>query len=97
MEVRIQGIHVDVSEKLVAFVNKKVERLARRNVTITYVDVNLTLLKPETAMNKQAVLKVIVPHQGEQVATKVADTFEEAVDLAIDAIERQLEKLATKK
>lgn len=97
MEVRIQGIHVDVSEKLVAFVNKKVERLARRNVTITYVDVNLTLLKPETAMNKQAVLKVIVPHQGEQVATKVADTFEEAVDLAIDAIERQLEKSATKK
>jgi len=97
MEVRIQGIHVDVSEKLVAFVNKKVERLARRNVTITYVDVNLTLLKPETAMNKQAVIKVIVPHQGEQVATKVADTFEEAVDLAIDAIERQLEKVTTKK
>lgn len=92
MEVRIQGIHFDVSEKLSAFINKKIERLVRRNVNIDYVDVNMRVLKPETAMNKQALIKVIVPHEGEQVATKVADTFEEAVDLAIEAIERQLDK-----
>lgn len=92
MEVRIQGIHFDVSEKLVNFINKKAERLARRNVNMTSVEVNLRVVKPETAMNKEVVLKVIVPNHGEQVATKVADTFEEAVDLAIDAIDRQLEK-----
>lgn len=97
MEVRIQGIHFDVSEKLANFINRKIERLARRNVDITYADVNLTVVKPETAMNKQAVVKIIVPHKGEQVATKVADTFEEAVDLAIDAIDRQLEKDKDKK
>lgn len=97
MEVRIQGIHFDVSSKLTDFINKKIERLARRNVNMTYVDVNLTVLKKETAMNKQAVVKVIVPHLGEQVATKVADTFEEAVDVAIEAIERQLEKAENKK
>lgn len=97
MEVRIQGIHFDVSEKLANFINKKVERLARRNVEITYVDVNLTVLKPEQAMNKQVLIKVIVPHVGEQVATKVADTFEEAVDNAIEAIDRQLEKDKDKK
>lgn len=92
MEVRIQGIHFDVSEKLTSFINKKIERLARRNVDMTYVDVNLTVIKPETAMNKQAVIKITVPRKGEQVATKVADSFEEAVDLAIDALDRQLEK-----
>lgn len=97
MEVRIQGIHFDVSSKLTDFINKKIDRLARRNVNMTYVDVNLTVLKKETAMNKQAVVKVIVPHMGEQVATKVADTFEEAVDVAIEAIERQLEKAENKK
>ena len=97
MEVRIQGIHFDISEKLTAFINKKVERLARRNVTINYVDVNLTVLKPETAMNKQAVIKVIVPHMAEQVATKTANTFEEAIDLAIEAIERQLDRAENKK
>lgn len=97
MEVRIQGIHFDVSEKLANFINKKAERLARRNVTITYVDANLTVLKPETAMNKQAVIKVIIPHQGELVATKVADSFEEAVDNAFDALDRQIEKTSVKK
>jgi len=97
MEVRIQSIHFDVSEKLADFINKKVDRLARRFVNIDYADVNLTVVKPETAMNKQAVIKVTVPHQSEQVATKVADSFEEAVDLALEAIERQLEKVKSKK
>ena len=97
MEVRIQGIHFDVSEKLASFINKKVERPARRNVNITYVDVNLTVIKPETAMNKQAVIKIIVPHKGEQVAPKIADSFEEAIDTAIEALDRQLEKDKDKK
>lgn len=97
MEVRIQGIHFDVTEKLTAFINKKVERLIRRNTNIDYVDVNLTVLKKETSMNKQALMKVIAPHIEEIVATKVANTFEEAVDLAIEAIERQLERADAKR
>lgn len=97
MELRIQGIHFDVTQQLTDFINKKAAKLARRNPSITYIDANLTVLKAETAMNKQAVLKVIVPHNGELVAKKVADTFEEAVDVAIDAIESQLEKIDTKK
>ena len=97
MEIRIQGIHFDVTEKHTAFINKKAEKLVRRFPAINYIDVNLSVIKPETAMNKEAVVKVIVPHQAEQVATKVADTFEEAVDVAIEAIERQLEKDKNKK
>lgn len=97
MEVRIQGIHFDVSEKLENFINKKVERMVRKYPTVDYVDVNLTVIKPEAAMNKQTVIRVIVPHGGEQVATKVADSFEEGVDLALEAIERQLEKDKIKK
>lgn len=97
MEVRIQGIHFDVTQQLTDFINKKAARLARRNPTITYIDANLTVLKAETAMNKQTVIKVIVPHHGELVAKKVADSFEQGVDEAIDAVESQLEKLAAKK
>lgn len=96
MEVRIQGIHFDVSEKLAEFINKKAQRIARRYPNITYFDANLRVIKPETAMNKEAIVKVIVPHDPEQVATKTANTFEEAVDLAIEAIERQLEKIKDK-
>lgn len=97
MEVRIQGIHFDVSEKLANFINKKTDKLSRRYPTLEYIETVLRVIKPETAMNKEARIKVIVPHDGEQVATKVADTFEEAVDLALEAIERQLEKDKGKK
>lgn len=97
MEVRIQAIHFDASERLEAFINKKAERLARHNTAISVVDVTLKVVKPETAMNKEAVLKVNIPTHEELVATKVADTFEEAVDLAIEALERQLEKKKERK
>lgn len=91
MDVRIQAIHFDAGERLVAFINKKAERLARHNSAITTVDVKLTVVKPETAMNKEAVVKVTLP-QGETVAAKTAYSFEEAVDLCLEAIEKQLEK-----
>lgn len=91
MDVRIQAIHFDAGERLVAFINKKAERLARHNSAITTVDVKLTVVKPETAMNKEAVVKVTLP-QSETVAAKTADSFEEAVDLCLEAIEKQLEK-----
>lgn len=91
MEVRIQAINFDASEKLMAFINKKAERLNRHNVALTELDVKMTVVKPESAMNKDVVMKAIVP-QGEMVANKCADSFEEAIDHCLEAIERQLEK-----
>ena len=76
MDVRIQAIHFDASEKLVAF--------------------KLSVVKPETAMNKEAVVKVTLP-QNEQVVTKIADTFEEAIDLCLEALDKMLEKSKDKK
>jgi ribosomal subunit interface protein len=91
MDVRIQAIHFDIADKLVNFINKKAERVARHNVNITDVDVTLKVVKPETAMNKEALIKIKAP-QEEYVASKTADSFEEAVDLCLEAIERQMEK-----
>lgn len=91
MEVNIKAIHFDISEKLVSFVNKKIDKLTRRFEAINDVDVNLRLVKPETAMNKEAGIKLLLPGS-ELFASKTADTFEEAVDLAIAALEPQLEK-----
>ena len=92
MDIRIQAIHFDASEKLEAFISKKAERLARHFPAITAVDVTLKVVKPETANNKEALVKVTIPQQDEYVATKVADTFEEAVDTALEALDRQMEK-----
>ncbi len=43
-------------------------------------------------MNKEAGIKISVPQQDDIFASKVANSFEEAVDLSIEALERQLEK-----
>ncbi len=96
MDVNIQAINFDASEKLVAFVNKKIERLQRHYPDMTTVDVKLTVVKPESAMNKEAVISVLVP-KSEFVATKVADTFEEAIDLCLEAIGKMAEKAKEKK
>ncbi len=96
MDVRIQAINFDASEKLTAFINKKAERLQRHFPDITTIDFKLTVVKPETAMNKEAVIKVSQP-QEEPVATKVADSFEEAIDLCLEAIDKQLEKKKAQK
>lgn len=92
MDVRIQAIHFDANERLENFINKKVERLARRNAAITAVDVTLRVTKPETAMNKEALVKVFTPGEPELVANKTADTFEEAIDTCLEALDTQLER-----
>jgi len=97
MDVRIQAIHFEISEKLTGFINKKAERLARRNPAISDVEVTLKVVKPETSLNKDVTIVVKVPQHDDVVAAKVADTFEEGVDLALEAIDRQLEKYKDKK
>ena len=53
------------------------------------------MVKPEAAENKEAGVKVMVPN-GEFYANKVCDTFEEAVDLCLEALEKQLVKYKEK-
>lgn len=96
MDVQIKAIHFDISEKLVAFVNKKIEKLTRRFEAIDNVEVNLRLVKPETANNKEAGIKLSLPGNPDLFASKTADTFEEAVDLALAALEPQLVKAKEK-
>ena len=93
MEVKIKAIHFDITDKLVAFINKKVDKLARRYEAITEVEVTLKVVKPETSMDKEAAIKLIVPQSADLFASKVADTFEEAIDLGLEALEKPLEKI----
>lgn len=97
MDLRIQAIHFDIADRLSDFINKKAERLARRFPAITDFEATLRVVKPETAMNKEALIKIVSPQHDDVVATKTADTFEEAVDLAFEAAERQLEKYKEKR
>ena len=95
MEVRIQSIHFDASEQLQVFIQKKVAKLEKYYDDIKKVEVSLKVVTPATAENKAAGVKVIVP-SGEFSASKICDTFEEAIDLSVEAIEKQLVKYKEK-
>ena len=92
MEIKINAIHFDATEKLNDFINKKVEKLVKYNEEITNAEVILKVVKPETAMNKEASVRLKVPRSEDVFANKIADTFEEAIDNCVDALKKQLEK-----
>lgn len=97
MELQIKAIHFDVNDKLVAFINKKADKLAKRYEDVTSAEVTLKVVKPETAMNKEVGVLLTVPPREDLFASKNADTFEEALDLCLEALEKQLERNKAKK
>ena len=96
MEVKMNMVHFNADQKLVDFVNKKVAKLDTFFDGIIPAEVTLKVLKPEAASNKVAELKVSIPSNGYLFAKKHADTFEEATDLALDAMRKQIEKYKEK-
>ena len=91
MEIKIQSIHFDATEKLQAFIEKKVAKLEKSFEDIQKVEVQCKLVKPATAQNKEVSLSVAVPGSTLFVE-KTSDTFEESTDLCVDSMRAQLQK-----
>ena len=91
MEIKIQSIHFDATEKLQDFIEKKVAKLEKTFEDIKTAEVQLKVVKPATAQNKETSLTVSVPGQTLFVE-KTCDTFEEGVELCVDAMKVQLTK-----
>lgn len=95
MEINIQAIHFEATEKLEQFIEKKVSKLSKFNEEIGRVEVSLKVVKPETAMNKEAALKAVLPGT-ELFAQEVCNTFEEAIDKTVESLARQASKYKEK-
>ena len=91
MEIKIQAVKFDATEKLQAFIEKKTAKLEKTYEEIQKVEVQLKVVKPATALNKEASLTVSVPGSTLFVE-KTCDTFEESVDQCVDAMKVQLTK-----
>ena len=91
MELKIQAIHFDATEKLNAFIAKKAAKLEKTCDNIIKAEFILKVVKPETAKNKETALNVSLPGT-DLHAEKVCDTFEEGVDLCVDTLLRQIDK-----
>lgn len=95
MNIKIHAIHFDITSQLEAHATKKVAKLEKLSDDITSVDIFLKVVKPETSANKEAEIKVKAP-KGEFFAAKVSNTFEESIDTAVEAIEKQILKFKEK-
>ena len=95
MEIKIQSIHFDATEKLQAFIEKKTAKLEKTYEDIQKAEVQLKVVKPATSQNKVTSLSVTVPGTTLFVE-KTCDTFEEGVDLCVDTMRVQLTKFKEK-
>lgn len=98
IDVRIQSSGFDPRESLKDFIQSKVNKLERFYDNIQKVEVSLKL-KPDPVENKEAAIRIHVPGT-ELFANKSCESFEESVDVVLEALTKQLikykEKLAVK-
>lgn len=95
MKLRIQSINFDATAALESYINKKTSKLDKFFDEILNVEIYLKVVKPETAINKEAEIKISIPGV-DFFASKTCDTFEEAIDLTVDALEKQIRKYKEK-
>jgi putative sigma-54 modulation protein len=95
MKLRIQSINFDATASLESYINKKMLKLEKFFDEILNVDIYLKVVKPETATNKEAEIKISIPNV-DFFASKTCDSFEEAIDLTIEALEKQIRKYKEK-
>lgn len=91
MNINIQAVNFNATERLQEYINKKINKLYKVHDDMLNVDVYLKVVKPETALNKEVQIKIAVPNV-EFFASKICDSFEEATDLSVDALDKQLKK-----
>jgi putative sigma-54 modulation protein len=93
MNIKVNTVHFTADQKLLDFINKKVSKMDIFFDGIISAEVLLRVDKPETNNNKISEIKLSLPSTTDYLfAKKQADSFEEATDLAVEAIRRQLKK-----
>jgi putative sigma-54 modulation protein len=92
MDINIQSIHFDADVKLTDFIKKKVAKLETYNNKVVSSEIFLKLDKADDAANKIAEIKMQLPGHT-LFAKEQCKTFEEATDLAIESLRRQISKL----
>jgi putative sigma-54 modulation protein len=91
MVIQTHSIHFTADKKLISFINDKLTKLELFFDNIIACEVYLRLDKSIDKENKIAELKLLVPGKT-LIAKKQCKTFEEATDLAAEAIRKQVKK-----
>jgi len=91
MKLKVQSIHFDADKKLLSFIQERVDKLLHFYEDIIDGEVFLKIEKAEPAENKVTEIKINIPGKV-LFAKEQCKTFEEATDLAIEALRKQINK-----
>jgi putative sigma-54 modulation protein len=91
MKIRVQSIHFDADTRLLEFIREKVDKLIHFYDDIIGGEVVLKLDKASNMKNK--IVQIIIQIPGNDLLAKEqCKTFEEATDLCVDSLSRQIKK-----
>ncbi|MDP5098790.1 MAG: ribosome-associated translation inhibitor RaiA [Crocinitomicaceae bacterium] len=91
MDFKVNTVNFSADEKLVEFIREKVKKLELIYDNIIASEVYLKVDKSESKENKVAEVKILLPGN-ELFASKQCKSFEEAADLAVQALKKQVSR-----
>jgi putative sigma-54 modulation protein len=91
MKVNTQSINFNADRKLIAFIQKRMDKLDMFYDKVIKSDVYLKVENTSDKQNKVFEARVSVPGDS-LIVKKQCKTFEEGVDVAVSSLERQLKK-----
>ena len=95
MDFQLNTVHFTADQKLINYIKEKVGKLELMCDSIIASEVYLKVDKSNSDENKVAEVKLIIPGN-ELFASKQCKSFEEAADLAVQALKKQIEKYKSK-
>jgi len=95
MNIKISSVRFDADKKLLEFIEEKMKKLSGHYYNIVSSEVILKLDNTSKDTNKVVEIRLIIPGN-ELFSKKQATSFEEATDMSIDALKRQLSRYKSK-
>ncbi|WP_130736425.1 ribosome hibernation-promoting factor, HPF/YfiA family [Flavobacterium sp. J27] len=95
MKVNVQAVNFNVDKKLINFIQERLDKLEKYFDKVISSEVFLKLENTSDKENKTVEIKIHVPGD-EFMVKKTCKTFEEAVDLSEESLERILVKYKEK-
>jgi len=92
MQVNINSVHFKVDSRLEDFIREKINKVAKFHDGIIGGDVTLKVVNTDKPENKVVEIRLKIKGN-DLISSKRGKTFEEATDLAIDALRIQAKKV----
>ena len=91
MDIDIQSVGFSADQKLINFINEKLEKLTHFFDNIVACEVYLRVERKSVQENKTVEIKMNIPGK-DLFAKKQCDSFEEATADAVEALRKQIKK-----